>query len=147
MASPTSRTLTRLRRLGYVVAVVESWVPHASIRRDLWGFADVLGVHPAECVFLLVQVTTAANMASRLTKARSKPELALWLKAGGRFEVHGWCKRGPKWEVRIVEVRAGDLRQDLAAVTQQPKRRRGKSRHVQGELLWDAPAPVDVRRE
>lgn len=107
--TPTARTLVFLRRLGFLPTVVESWVPHAELRRDLWGFADVLAIHPRDRLFLLVQTTSAANVSSRLTKARSKPELAMWLKAGGLFEVHGWSQRDGKWHVRRVGVKPDDL--------------------------------------
>jgi hypothetical protein len=102
--TPTARSLTYLRRLGYLPAVVESWVPHANLRRDLFGFADVLAVHPRDKLFLLVQVTTAGHLAGRLAKAKRRPELAAWLRAGGRFEVHGWEHRAGRWQVRRVEV-------------------------------------------
>jgi hypothetical protein len=36
------RTLTLLRRYGFIAAVVERWIPRIDRRRDLWSFADVL---------------------------------------------------------------------------------------------------------
>jgi hypothetical protein len=93
MPSPTGRTLIYLRRAGFLVAVVESWIPHAHLRRDLFGFADVLAVHPRDRLFLLVQTTSIAHLAGRLKKAKRRPELAAWLRAGGLFEVHGWAQR------------------------------------------------------
>jgi hypothetical protein len=107
--SPTGRSLSFLRHAGFLAAVVESWVPHANLRRDLFGFADVLAFHPRDRLFLLVQVTTAAHLAHRLAKAKRRPELVAWLRAGGRFEVHGWVQRGGRWEFRRVEVRGEDL--------------------------------------
>jgi hypothetical protein len=35
--------------------------------------------------------------------------VAVWLAAGGRFEVHGWAKRGGRREYRVIEVKADDL--------------------------------------
>src|SRR5438445_13003296 len=102
--SPTARSLAFLRRLGFTAAVVERWLPHVGVRSDLFGFADVLAVHARDRLFLLAQVTTAANTAARLAKARARPELLAWLKAGGVFEVHGWSKRGNRWAVRRVAV-------------------------------------------
>ena len=121
--TPTARTLVYLRRQGYLTAVVESWIPHANLRRDLWHFADVLAVHPRDKVFLLVQVTTTAHVAHRLAKAKSRPELAAWLRAGGRFIVHGWRSCDGKWLLRQVEVQGQDLHDVVLA---SPRLRRGE---------------------
>jgi hypothetical protein len=123
MASPTARTLAYLRRGGWLAAVVESWVPGANVRRDLFGFADLLACHPRDGMFLLVQTTTADHVAHRLAKAKRRPELTLWLRAGGLFEVHGWARdRGGRWSVRRVAVRA----EDLAEIVIEAPRRRGR---------------------
>jgi hypothetical protein len=65
--------LKHLRRLGPVADVVERWLPHACVRRDLFGFADVAAVHASDRVFLLMQCTTAAHVAHRLAKAQQCP--------------------------------------------------------------------------
>ena len=124
--TPTARTLTRLRDLGYTAAVVERWPPRANVRRDLFGGIDVVAVHPRDRVILGVQATTAAHVAHRLAKARALPALAAWLRSGGQFQVWGWCRRGRRWEVKVVGVEADDL---AAVVLQAPRRRkpRGKS--------------------
>jgi len=105
---PTGRTLDLLRKSGYLADVVERWLPRINRRRDLFGFADVLAVH-RRLGFLLVQVTTAAHVPDRLEKARHRPELEVWLAAGGRFEVHGWALRSGRWLCRVVEVTGADL--------------------------------------
>jgi hypothetical protein len=128
--SPTGRTLNWLRREGFIVAVVEKWNPFAGIRQDVWGIADVLACHPRDRLILLVQTTSASNVSHRLQKARARPELAAWLRAGGTFEVHGWERRGKKWTLRRVAVRG----EDLAAVTVQAVPRRGR-RPRQRELF------------
>jgi hypothetical protein len=74
--SPTGRTLNHPRSLGFTVAVVEKWVPRIERRRDLWGFGDVLAVHPRDGLFLIVEATSACNVAHRLDKAKHRPELA-----------------------------------------------------------------------
>jgi len=85
-----------------LLSVVEKWLP-IERRRDLFGIGDVLGVHPRG-EFLLVQCTSASNVSARVAKARSTPELATWLKAGGRFEVWGWKGPEVKRVVRDPEV-------------------------------------------
>src|SRR5262245_40135020 len=104
MTTPTARTLARLRDLGYTAAVVEKWVPYANVCRDLFGCIDVIAVHPRDRIILGVQATTEAHVAHRLAKARALPELAAWLRSGGTFQVWGWCRRGRKWDVKIVAV-------------------------------------------
>jgi hypothetical protein len=122
MASPTSRSLAYLRGRGFLAAVVESWISGAGVRRDLFGFADLLAIHPRDRLFLLVQTTTADHVAHRLAKAKRRPELALWLRAGGLFEVHGWYRRAGRWSARRIAVRA----EDLADVILDAPRRRGR---------------------
>jgi hypothetical protein len=124
--------LALLRRAGYLAAVVESWIPRANVRRDLFGFADVLAVHPRDRLFLLVQVTTAGHLAHRLAKAKIRPELAVWLRAGGGFEVHGWVQRGGRWRLRRVEVRGQDLADVLLSA---PRPRRARKGQRQRELF------------
>jgi hypothetical protein len=121
--TPTARTLALLRRSGYTAAVVECWIPGANVRRDLFGFADVLAVAVhREPRFLLVQCTTSGHVAGRLAKAKGRSELRTWLSAGGAFEVWGWAKRGRTWTVRRVAVQGIDLANVLVDVV--PRRRR-----------------------
>lgn len=103
--TPTRLSLVRLRRDGFIVAVVEKWIPRLNVRSDLWRFGDVLAVHPERREFLIVQTTSASNVAARRAKAMQQPELRAWLLAGGRFELQGWAKRGGRWTVRVEELR------------------------------------------
>jgi hypothetical protein len=102
----------------------------------------VVAAHPRDCVILGVQATTAAHIAHRLAKARALPGLAAWLRAGGQFQVWGWCQRGGKWQVKIVAVQPEDL---AAVVLQAPRRRRkfrGRPMGETGDLfagLEDSP--------
>jgi hypothetical protein len=128
MPSPTALTLGALRRAGYTAAVVERFIAQANVRRDLFGFADVIACHPTERSIVLVQTTTAANLANRLAKAKGRTELRDWLSAGGRFVLHGWRRAGKHWAVRTIEVR-GEV---LAAVvlTAPPRRRRERKQRL-----------------
>ncbi len=125
--TPTARSLALLARDGWLCAPVERWLPYANVRKDLWGFGDVLACHPRDGLFLIVQSTSADHVAHRLAKARGRPELALWLKAGGAFQVHGWAKRDGRWRCRVVEVRAWDL-QPVEVQSLPRRRRRGRQR-------------------
>ncbi len=116
--SPTGRTLDRLRRQGFLAETVERWLPRINRRRDLFHLADVLAVHPAEKVFLLVQCTSHGNLASRVRKCQSRPEAALWLRAGGLIQCWGWDGA----RLRTVNLTLEDLAG--VVVTAPPRRRR-----------------------
>jgi hypothetical protein len=113
MTTPTARTLRRLRRAGWTAAVVERWNPFGGVRQDLFGFADVLAVREGEPP-LLIQTTSASNLAARVAKALARPELRTWLATGSRFEAWGWGKRGAKgarklWRCCVRELSLADL--------------------------------------
>lgn len=109
--SPTQRTLTYLRDLGWpLVQTVEKWIPRAKRHKDLFKFADILAVH-SEWGHLYVQVTTADNILARLSKIRetSLDEAEEILLADGAIELHGWKyykkkKYGRHWRPRIIKV-------------------------------------------
>ncbi|HVS37794.1 MAG TPA: hypothetical protein VMS17_19710 [Gemmataceae bacterium] len=119
--TPTARTLQLLRAEGYLAVVAEAWLPGVNRRRDLFGFADVAAVHPHAAGPLLVQTTTADHLAHRRKKVQASPAARLWLRAGGRIELHGWQKRNGRWTVRRVELHGADLAP--ADLTPRPRRR------------------------
>jgi hypothetical protein len=75
--------------------------------------------HPVRRELLLVQGTTASNLASRVRKGKALSEAAAGLRVGGRFECWGWFRRGGRWDVRQVAVPL----EDLGGVTTRPVRR------------------------
>jgi hypothetical protein len=95
--------------MGYVADIVERRLPGCFITRDLFGFADILAVHPGEHNIMLIQTTTQSNFAKRLRHVREQPAVPMLLDAGVRIEVWAWAKRGGRWHVRRVAVRPGDL--------------------------------------
>ena len=111
--TPTARSMELLRELGYTVDVVERWIPRTRTRRDLFGFADLLAIHPTGGI-LLIQTTTGSNGADRLKKMLAEPQLQSWLLAGGRAELWTWRlggKAGKRktWTCRRTRVeRTGD---------------------------------------
>lgn len=106
--TPTQRSLEWCRKQGGLVAVVERWNPHARIRQDLFGFADILWVKGDTTT--LIQTTTTANMAARIQKILNEPRALEWLASYSRtLSVHGWSKRGPRgkrkvWVLRQVSI-------------------------------------------
>ena len=136
MKSPTARTLNWLRDHGYAADVVERFIAHAGIRRDLFHCIDIVAAQVGKPI-LGVQATTLGNLPARLAKARSIPELATWLGADAAFEVFGWCRRNDRWTPRIVAIRAEDLGPVL--LSDFPRNRR-RSRWDTPESLFAEPA-------
>lgn len=95
MSSPTSRSLELLRDEGWLVAVVERWIPGANIRQDLFGLFDLIAIR--EDATMVVQVTSASNVASRIRKITDSDKLPAVRKAGWLIECHGWAKRKNRW--------------------------------------------------
>ena len=102
MTSPTQRSLAHLRNLGYRVAVVERWNPHARIRQDLFGVLDLLAVRDGE--ILGVQTTSGSNVSARLAKMADSEAVPELRQAGMRLEVHGWRKLKAGWTLRSIDV-------------------------------------------
>lgn len=105
-ASTTKLSLDNLRTQGYIVDVVERWVPGRTggpqIRRDLFGILDLLAIRGAET--LGVQTTTKANAASRARKIAASVHFDTLTEAGWRIVVHGWWQpNGPGTRYQVVE--------------------------------------------
>ena len=132
--TPTGLSLALLRKAGYAVDIVERWlkIPGKNVRRDLFHCIDLIAVRSGESGVLGVQVTSLANVSTRIVKAKQQPELRTWLAAGNRFEVHGWTKRAGRWRVKRVAIHGTDLAETVIV---QPPRRNGGIGHRQGTLF------------
>lgn len=76
MTSPTQRTLQHLRREGWICQVVEQWVPmgrSGGVRRDLWGFVDILALKSGTT--LAIQCTSKGEVSKRERKIRGTQPL------------------------------------------------------------------------
>ena len=91
--TPTQRTLRTLREAGYTAVVVERWNPHARVRQDLWGWADILAYDQNEII--AIQVCTATDLSRRRQKLLQNPHLRTWLQhPTRRAEIWAWrCKK------------------------------------------------------
>ena len=104
MNSPTSRSLAKLRKEGWLVAVVERWNPYAKIRQDLFGFIDLVAIKGD--ITLAVQCTSGDNVSARITKIQSLQAAATWLESSTRnIVVHGWRKVGARGERKLWDCR------------------------------------------
>lgn len=102
MSSPTQRSLAEMRKRGYLADVVEKWIPGARIRRDLYGFIDLLCIKEGEICG--VQTTSDGHVAERIAKIAAHENVGAVRKAGIRLLVHGWRKAGNRWQLREVDV-------------------------------------------
>lgn len=100
--SPTQLTLEKLRKDGWTCEVTEHWNSFARLRKDLFGFVDVLAVGGGET--LAVQATSYGNVSARIRKIAEHDNIGAVRKAGWRVEVWGWHKVNNRWTVRIVDV-------------------------------------------
>lgn len=113
--SPTQRSNKHLKDNGWRPEVVERWDHYAMVRRDLFGFADILAMKEGERP-LLVQTTTGSNLAARRSKILASDLARLCAVSGFRIMLHGWrklkVKRGGKavrWTLREEEITAEDF--------------------------------------
>jgi len=83
-----------LRADDWIVALVERYNIHSRKRHDLFGFADVMALHPVHGV-KLIQVTSGSHVNDRIKKMQTEAfenvEAAI-LAPGVVVEVHGWRK-------------------------------------------------------
>jgi len=107
--SPTHNSLTMLRGEGWIAEVVERWIPGMNIRKDLFGFVDILALKDGQT--LAVQTTSDSNVSARVKKITESELLPELRKAGWLIHVHGWRKaakiRGGKtevWKQRVVDL-------------------------------------------
>jgi hypothetical protein len=98
-ASTTQLSLDYLRDLGYVVDVVERWVPGTAggprVRRDLFGILDLVAVRSSETMG--VQTTTKGELSKRARKIADSDHIGALREAGWTLHVHGWWQpNGPR---------------------------------------------------
>lgn len=100
--SPTQLTLEKLRAEGYLCEIVERWIPGANIRKDLFGFVDILAIKDGQV--LAVQATSKSNISARVNKIAEHENIAEVTKLGWQLEVWGWAKAGNRWAVTVRDV-------------------------------------------
>lgn len=99
--SPTQLTLKLLREQGWTVEVTEKWIPGANIRKDLFGFIDLVALKDGQT--LGVQATSYSNISARVKKIESAELLSAVRKASWQVWVIGWRKQNNRWVHKIVD--------------------------------------------
>ena len=105
--------MVELRRRNWRPWIVEQTIPKTFIKRDMFGFVDVVALD-RQPGFLLLQVTTSHNVPARCRKIREQCTSAAreCLQAGNRIEVWGWHQPGgprTRWQLRTVPIELGSL--------------------------------------
>ena len=99
--TPTQLTLRYLRENGWLAEVVERWVPGANVRKDLFGFIDIVALKDGET--LGVQATSYSNISARVTKIVASDAVNEVRKANWSLWVVGWRKVENRWREKIVD--------------------------------------------
>ena len=122
--TPTQRSLKRLRDRGYTAEVVERFVrtehkgaqgkvKAGGFRKDLFGFCDIIAVHPLVAGTTYIQTTDGSSLSKRITKAFAEKGEAVRavLRAGNRVAFHGWRQLQSGWDCRVfrAELQGNDL--------------------------------------
>lgn len=77
-------TVAYWKARGYTIARVEKFNQHTKRMHDLFGFADFLAFHPDKAGVILIQSTSADNLAARISKTLAEPRAAAWVRSGVR---------------------------------------------------------------
>jgi len=114
MTSPTARSLVQLRKDGYIAQVVERWNSFANIRQDLFGFIDIVAIHPEQKGVLAIQATSnsGGNVSAHHKKIIAEPRSRLWLKCGNRILLWGWSKKGARGKRKLWTLTSIDITLD-----------------------------------
>lgn len=113
--SPMQLTLKRLKQSGWTADISEKVVPKTFIKKDLFGFADIVGFHPAVKGTAYFQVTDGDHYAQRVQKVLKNDRARKCLISGNSIIVHGWRKLKNKtggkdyWDVKVRYIKLEDF--------------------------------------
>ena len=116
--SPMQRTLKALRNQGVLCDIVERFLSHAGpfgVRKDCFGFMDVIAIYPGRGIVAVQACSTDVKSHIRKITDDCTGEAIAWLEFA-EIEVWGWrklvVKRGGKqkrWTPRVVPVTMEDF--------------------------------------
>ncbi len=131
--TPTARTKQWLQKQGWLVGITEKWNPHAKIRQDLFGFADLVAI-PVELNFadkftssynyetgkklpVFIQVTSGSNHAARRDKLLENENVRKVLSCYALVAIISWSKKGARDKRKIWTPRVEWLELDMVKVS------------------------------
>ena len=85
-------SLKYLKDRSWIIDIVEKTIPKTFIKKDCFGFGDIIGIHPAYTGATLYQVTSYTNISARYNKIINLPQAYVWLRSGNKIIIHGWKK-------------------------------------------------------
>lgn len=103
--TPTARSLEECRKRGWDAGVVEQTIPHTFIKRDLFGFVDIVAITPDGIVAIQATGGSGGAHAARVTKILNEPRARRWLAAGQRIEVWSWAIQGARGARKLWTLR------------------------------------------
>jgi hypothetical protein len=100
-------TLKKLRNDGWLCAIVEKTIPHCFIKKDLFGFIDILAIKEKEV--LAIQTTCGggsgrSNLLARIRKIEENDNYKMIKNLGWQIIVHGWKKEEKKWICEVIKL-------------------------------------------
>jgi hypothetical protein len=147
--TPTARSMKYFRDRGCIVAGVEKTLHMPGcpfpMKRDCFGFGDLLVAQQGAQGIALVQVTDSSSWTSHYNKIvhgiakdasdPKKVDQAIaanayargWLSAGGRIFLHAWGKKGARGQVKRWTLRREEITQICHPKPQKPRRKSAKS--------------------
>jgi len=100
--TPTTRTLAKLRADGWLADVVERreryFTSDCFENFDVLGFRAMAGTAQS----ILVQCTSAPNVAARVKKCKANPLTEQLIECGVRCEVWGWREDKPDPRIEVL---------------------------------------------
>lgn len=97
--------------LGYAYSREDYYDSRTMRNHDFLGFADGIAMHKSEIRPLIaVQLTSAANIKSRVRKILENKLAFYWSLSGNHIEVIGWEKKGKCYVPIVVAVRQSDFK-------------------------------------
>jgi len=90
--SPTQRTLEKMKKEGYLCAIVEKFNSFIKVRQDLFGFIDILAIREKEICG--IQATSKSNLSGRINKICTHKNFEAVRKSGIKIIIHGWDEDG-----------------------------------------------------
>lgn len=82
---------------GWLIGIVERWIPYARIRKDLFGFIDLVAIDPEFNVYG-IQTTSQSNVNARINKIKTHQNYDRVRHSSMKIEVWGWKKKIVKGE-------------------------------------------------
>lgn len=113
MTSPTQRSLAECRRREWNAEVVERWNPYARIRRDLFGWCDIVALTGMQIIG--IQACVTGDLSKRVAKICHERALPArrWLESGGVVLVWGWALRGARGKRKTYELKECVVTMDM----------------------------------